>query len=481
MSINTNGLTALSTNNTTWASPLVNEMPVAVASQIRGGLWLVPGTADNRLTDIPGIMLQDGMLVYLQTTYTEPGDDTVVRLGARLYQYTNTAARPANGQLANNINMWAVFEGGGGGGEIARAVDDIPALDAFAAADPGPTEGQLVLIIDPREADDADPAINNLPAGIDWDAAATANLNMVVAWDEADDDWNFVRIAPDNIDDQFVLVAGDTMTGSLTMDPAADIIFTGTNNADPRVNRTITVSVPENEADFTANYEIVLPPEQPTNANRTLRVSNAADDDDNIASPYTLEWATNAALWEISGNFLRPVANDDGVQIRNGENTTITLDREGGAIFNETGAGDANCDFRIESDTNQRMFFINASQNNILIGNANNTANAETVLDIIGGVRNRENEIGANWNLDLGNMWTVGGTTAVPNPTNMEEGMSGIIVVTATTVTWPNVANQAIRYPADTPPNITTVPAVIPFYCDSDTTILLGTPTQGIT
>jgi hypothetical protein len=219
MSINTNGLTALSTNNTTWASPLVNEMPVAVASQIRGGLWLVPGTVDNRLTDIPGIMLQDGMIVYLQTGYTEPGDASVTRTGATYYRYTNTTARPANGVLNNTIPMWSVFQTGGSGGDgPAVAVDDIDALDTFAAADPGPTQGQLVLVRDPRGADDADPTINDLPGGIDWDAAATENLNLIVSWDEVDDDWDFVRIAPDNPDNVFVELAGDTMTGTLTID-----------------------------------------------------------------------------------------------------------------------------------------------------------------------------------------------------------------------------------------------------------------------
>jgi len=67
--------------------------------------------------------------------------------------------------------------------------------------------------------------------------------------------------------------------------------LTGTGTADPVNEQTITVSAPAGVAAFDANYEIVLPAAEPTDDNRNLRVSNAADADGNIASPYTLEWA----------------------------------------------------------------------------------------------------------------------------------------------------------------------------------------------
>jgi len=95
MAINTNGLTAISTNNTTWVSPTANERPVALANQIRGGFMMISGAAGDQLLDIPGIMLQDGMLVFLQAGYTET--DGTIRAADTIFQYSNDTARPASG------------------------------------------------------------------------------------------------------------------------------------------------------------------------------------------------------------------------------------------------------------------------------------------------------------------------------------------------------------------------------------------------
>ena len=83
-----------------------------------------------------------------------------------------------------------------------------------------------------------------------------------------------------------------------------------------------------------------------------------------------------------------------------------------------------------------------------------------------------------NWNLNNGNFWTLG-AVVVPNPTNMAEGISGLIVNTAA-ATWPAAGGATFQYAANTPPNITEFPAVIPFYCTNNTTIFIGTPTVNI-
>ena len=83
-----------------------------------------------------------------------------------------------------------------------------------------------------------------------------------------------------------------------------------------------------------------------------------------------------------------------------------------------------------------------------------------------------------NFNLNNGNFWTLG-AVVVPNPTNMAEGISGLIVNTAQ-ATWPNAGGATFQYAANTPPNITEFPAVIPFYCTNNTTIFIGTPTVNI-
>jgi hypothetical protein len=83
-----------------------------------------------------------------------------------------------------------------------------------------------------------------------------------------------------------------------------------------------------------------------------------------------------------------------------------------------------------------------------------------------------------NFNLNNGNFWTLG-AVVVPDPTNMAEGISGLIVNTAA-ATWPAAGGATFQYAANTPPNITEFPAVIPFYCPNNTTIFIGTPTVNI-
>ena len=48
----------------------------------------------------------------------------------------------------------------------------------------------------------------------------------------------------------------------------ANAVLTGTGTADPVNEQTITVSAPDGVAAFDANYEIVLPATEPTDANR---------------------------------------------------------------------------------------------------------------------------------------------------------------------------------------------------------------------
>lgn len=85
----------------------------------------------------------------------------------------------------------------------------------------------------------------------------------------------------------------------------------------------------------------------------------------------------------------------------------------------------------------------------------------------------------SDWDLNNGNFWTLGAIT-VPTPTNMTEGISGLIVNTAA-ATWPAAGGATFQYAGNTPPNITEFPATIPFYCVSATEIFIGTPTVNIT
>jgi len=96
---------------------------------------------------------------------------------------------------------------------------------------------------------------------------------------------------------------------------------------------------------------------------------------------------------------------------------------------------------------------------------------------LAGTVSNTERAIGASsFDLSTGNFWTVG-NIAIPNPTNAVAGTSGLIRATAAPVSFAG----NFKFPggaAYTAP--TAFPAIIPFFVQDSTTILLGNWTEGI-
>jgi hypothetical protein len=79
------------------------------------------------------------------------------------------------------------------------------------------------------------------------------------------------------------------------------------------------------------------------------------------------------------------------------------------------------------------------------------------------------------FDLSTGNLWTVGAIT-VPNPTNAAAGQTGAIRITAGPVVW----SSNFKFPAATPPTIAAFPAIIPFYVQDASTILMGNVVEGI-
>lgn len=79
------------------------------------------------------------------------------------------------------------------------------------------------------------------------------------------------------------------------------------------------------------------------------------------------------------------------------------------------------------------------------------------------------------FDLATGNLWTVGAIT-VPNPTNAASGQTGAIRITAGPVVW----SANFKFPGGTAPTIATFPAVIPFYVQDASTILMGNVVEGI-
>lgn len=79
------------------------------------------------------------------------------------------------------------------------------------------------------------------------------------------------------------------------------------------------------------------------------------------------------------------------------------------------------------------------------------------------------------FDLATGNLWTVGAIT-VPNPTNAVAGQTGAIRITAGPVVW----SSNFKFPGGSAPTITTFPAVIPYYVQNSTNILMGYVTEAI-
>ena len=81
------------------------------------------------------------------------------------------------------------------------------------------------------------------------------------------------------------------------------------------------------------------------------------------------------------------------------------------------------------------------------------------------------------WDLSTGNNWTIA-AIAIPQPTSGVAGQSGTITVTAAPTSWP--AGGALKYPGGSVPALSTFPAVIPYYVQSSSEVLIGNATEGI-
>ena len=78
------------------------------------------------------------------------------------------------------------------------------------------------------------------------------------------------------------------------------------------------------------------------------------------------------------------------------------------------------------------------------------------------------------FNLRDGVSWTCG-AIAVPNPTNTQPGMTGTILLTAQPTGW----GASFKFPAEagnTQPETNSYPAIVPYFVQDSSNILLGTP-----
>jgi hypothetical protein len=101
---------------------------------------------------------------------------------------------------------------------------------------------------------------------------------------------------------------------------------------------------------------------------------------------------------------------------------------------------------------------------------------SDGTASFLGTVQTTERTITAGaFDLSTGNHWTCGAIT-VPAPTNATAGTSGLIRITAGPVVW----NAVFKFPGGTAPTIASFPAIIPFYVQTSSVILMGNVAEGI-
>lgn len=86
----------------TWAPS--SKAPIALDTDLRGTLQSISGEVGDRLTDIPGQRLSEGMLVYVKTGYADRASD-------KHYKYVLLAGESrdfATGNLPNNEANWSL-------------------------------------------------------------------------------------------------------------------------------------------------------------------------------------------------------------------------------------------------------------------------------------------------------------------------------------------------------------------------------------
>jgi hypothetical protein len=136
----------------------------------------------------------------------------------KLIAGTNITLDPATG--IGDVTITSI--GGGSGGGEATIVANVAALNTAAAGLGAADTGAIYLVQDSTDINTAaSPVVNGLPTAPQggW----SDEIQTTLQWSGTA--WDFIRYAPKNPDARYVNVAGDTMTGLLTLSgaPTADL------------------------------------------------------------------------------------------------------------------------------------------------------------------------------------------------------------------------------------------------------------------
>ena len=137
---------------------------------------------------------------------------------------------------------------------------------------------------------------------------------------------------------------------------------------------------------------------------------------------------------------------------------------------------DANAQTAITDAANAQSTANTADTNATTALNAANSALPKAGGQMTGALTTTEVEItSGSFDLTAGNAFYCAGIT-VPNPSGGVAGQSGTIRITAGPVVW----SANFKFPDATAPTISSYPALIPFYVQDASTILMGNVTEGI-
>lgn len=147
----------------TW-SPTGNH-PIVLDTEVRGALRFISGEVGDRLTDIPGQRLQEGMLVYVKTGY-----DSVV--GGEYYKYSLLEGESRNastGEMPNAAGNWTrTFVA-----SVDAANVTVSPSGSITATD---VQGAIVELANQQFSQENAPTGPNIEEGALWYQTTTENL-----------------------------------------------------------------------------------------------------------------------------------------------------------------------------------------------------------------------------------------------------------------------------------------------------------------
>ena len=446
---NYDGLTRLRAAGT-W-SPQPSTFPIVLDKEIRGGLRFCTNADGDTPTNIPGAMLQDGMLVFVSTT---AGNFTA----GRMYQYRvldGESRDTSTGTLPNNNANWSEFATGGVDGlnfEGNASVDDdddVPASanngDIYANDSTGNYSTDWARIVDGVTTD---------TAGVVGDLLIYTGADNSTTY--ADDSW--VRVG-----------TGGTALGLWTRD--ADSSTISPNTAGDNLGSI---------GNITGNGGMIIAAGGTGNANVTIRaqgtgaVNIEAVGDGTIAlneNTTVTGTLTSTGNFTSQGNSTLGNETTDTTTISGPATCNQTLSVTGNTTLNgNTTLGNAAED--TVTVTGTMTVTPNATFNNRVT--ADNFITTPVTLTATDGTATPDFAATSVFRVDSA-------ITTMAEPQNLVEGQSGIFVLTGDGAIngWNNVfhfAGGSFTAPTN--------PAIIPYYVQNATAdserIYIGTPTGDI-